>query len=160
MAKVKVIKSEAPHEPASADLVDRKKSEALVIDLKAGEKILIGTSVITNESRQRTRLHIAGDSQILRQKDVMKEADATSPCKRLYFLIQCMYLSDKPYEYHIKFFQQVREIQNAAPSCSLFIMQIGDQILAGHYYKALKKAQELIEHERELLEIALKQAAE
>jgi flagellar biosynthesis regulator FlbT len=40
---------------------------ALIIDLKPGEKILIGTAVITNDS-QRTRLHISGDAAILREK--------------------------------------------------------------------------------------------
>lgn len=53
-------------------LNERKNSMALVIDLKPGEKILIGEAVITNDS-QRTRLHIAGDAPILREKDVMQE---------------------------------------------------------------------------------------
>ncbi len=131
---------------------------ALVIDLKPHEKILVGTAVITNDS-QRTRLHIAGDAPILREKDVLKEEDATTPCKRLYFLVQCMYLSPVPAEYHKAFFDMVREIQGAAPSSSIFIMQIGDHIMAGHYYKALKKSRELIEHEQELIENALKQPA-
>ncbi len=138
---------------------ERKKSMALVIDLKPHEKILIGTAVVTNDS-QRTRLHIAGDAPILREKDVLKEEDATTACKRLYFLVQCMYLAPNPAEYHKDFFDMVREIQNASPSSSLFIMQIGDQIMAGHYYKALKKAKELIEHEQELIQNALQQSAE
>jgi len=55
---------------------------ALVIDLKPGEKLLIGESVITNDS-QRTRLHIAGYSPIIREKDVVKEQEADTPCKRI-----------------------------------------------------------------------------
>ncbi len=157
MTKVAKMKKEAKAEPM--DLIERKSSEALVIDLKPHEKLLIGSSVITNGGN-RTRLHIAGDSQILREKDVMKEEEADSPCKRLYFLIQCMYISDNPYIYHTPFFELVREVQEAAPSCSWFIMQIGDQIITGHYYNALKRARELIAHEKELLEIALGQAAE
>ncbi len=132
---------------------------ALVIDLKPHEKILIGDAVITNDS-QRTRLHISGESPILREKDVLREEDATSPCKRLYFLVQCMYLARNPGEYHEKFFEMVREIQGASPSSTVFIMQIGDHILAGRYYKALKKAKELIEHEKELIDNALRQTAE
>ncbi len=142
------------------DLQDRKESKALSIDLKAGEKLLIGTAVVTNNGGQATRLNIAGAAQILREKDVMKEEEATSPCKRIYFLIQCMYLSENPIEYHKKFFAEVREIQDAAPSCTFFIMQICDQILNGHFYKALKIARQLIEHERELMETALAACAE
>ncbi len=124
---------------------------ALVIDLKPQEKILIGEAVITN-SAQRTRLHIAGDAPIIREKDIMKEEDADTPCKRIYFLIQCMYISKDPKEYHEKYFEYVEEVQKAAPSCSIFFMQINEHIIAGTYYKAMKLAQQLIEHERELLE--------
>lgn len=124
---------------------------ALVIDLKPQEKILIGEAVITNSS-QRTRLHIAGDAPIIREKDIMQEEDATSPCKRIYFLIQCMYIAKKPEDYHERYFDAVKEIQKAAPSSTIFFVQINEQILAGTYYKALKLAQQLIEHERELIE--------
>ena len=55
---------------------------ALIIDLKPGEKILIGEAVITNDD-QRTRLHIAGEAPIMREKDVMKEEQADTPCKRI-----------------------------------------------------------------------------
>jgi flagellar protein FlbT len=126
---------------------------ALVIDLKPGEKILIGTAVITNDST-RTRLHIAGDAPIMREKDVLQEEDANTPCRKIYFLIQCMYLARNPRLYYKKYFDLIREIQEASPSCAIFFMQINDHIITGHYYKAMKVARELIEHERELLDKA------
>ncbi len=124
---------------------------ALVIDLKPQEKILIGEAVITNSS-QRTRLHIAGDAPIIRQKDIMQEDEADTPCKRIYFLIQCMYIAKKPEDYHESYFDAVKEVQKAAPSSTIFFVQINENILAGTYYKAMKLAQQLIEHERELIE--------
>ena len=123
---------------------------ALVIDLKPGEKILIGTAVITNDA-QRTRLHIAGDAPILREKDVMKEEEANTPCKKVYFLIQCMYLARNPKIYFDKYFELIREIQDAAPSTALRFMAINDKILDDAYYKALKEARELIKYEQELI---------
>tara|TARA_B100001989_G_C24538289_1_gene465860 strand:+ start:1625 stop:2014 length:390 start_codon:yes stop_codon:yes gene_type:complete len=123
---------------------------ALVIDLKPQEKILIGDAVITNSS-QRTRLHIAGDAPILREKDILQEENADTPCKRIYFVLQCMYLSHNPKEYHQKYFDMIAEIQKAAPTTAIFFMQINEQIMNDTYYKALKLAQQLIEHERELL---------
>ncbi|MCL4679301.1 MAG: flagellar biosynthesis repressor FlbT [Alphaproteobacteria bacterium] len=128
---------------------------ALVIDLKPNEKILIGEAVITNGA-QRARFQIAGDAPILREKDVMKEDEADTPCKRIYFLIQCMYLARAPREYHKKYFDMVREIQTASPSSSIFFMQINDHIISDSYYKALKVARQLIDHERELIDNALK----
>ncbi len=130
---------------------------ALVIDLKPGEKILIGDAVITNDT-QRTRLHIAGDSPILREKDVLQEEDANSPCTKIYFLIQCMYLAHDPSVYHPRYFDLIKDIQKASPTSSIFFMQINEQIMAGSYYKALKLAKELIKHEEELIEHARKQA--
>lgn len=123
---------------------------ALVIDLKPGEKVLIGTAVITNDS-QRTRLHISGDTPILREKDVMREEDADTPCKKVYMLIQCMYMARNPREYHSKYFELVREIQHAAPSTSFMFLIINEKIIEGAYYKAMKEAKELIKLEEELL---------
>ena len=124
---------------------------ALVIDLKPEEKILIGEAVITN-GPQRAKLHIAGDAPILREKDVMREEEADTPCKRIYFIIQCMYLANNPKDYHKRYFSMVKEVQSAAPTASIFFMQINDEIMSDRYYKALKKAKELIDHENELLD--------
>ena len=123
---------------------------ALVIDFKPGEKILIGEAVITND-KSRTRLHIAGNAQILREKDVMKEEDAQTLCEKIYFLIQCMYLAVDPTQYHKNYFDLAREIQKAAPTTSFMFMIINDKIIDGHYYKAMKEARELIKLEQELL---------
>lgn len=123
---------------------------ALVLDLKPGEKVLIGEAVITNDS-QRTRIHIAGDAPILREKDILQEEEADTPCKRIYFVIQCMYLAREPSEYYDKYFDMVKEVQEAAPSTALFFALINDKIIQGVYYKALKDASELIKYEAELL---------
>ncbi|MBK6897073.1 MAG: flagellar biosynthesis repressor FlbT [Alphaproteobacteria bacterium] len=128
---------------------------ALVIDLKPNEKILIGEAVITNGT-QRARFQIAGDAPILREKDVMKEEEADTPCKRIYFLVQCMYLARTPRDYHKKYFDMVSEIQTASPSSAFFFMQINDHIISDSYYKALKVSRQLIDHERELVSNALK----
>jgi flagellar protein FlbT len=123
---------------------------ALIIDLKPGEKILIGTTVITNDD-QRTRLHIAGEAPILREKDVMFEEQADTPCKKVYLLVQCMYLARNPRSSHPKYFEMLKMIQTAAPSTAVFFMRINEQIIQGHYYRALREAKDLIVHEQELL---------
>lgn len=124
---------------------------ALIIDLKPGEKILIGTAVITNDA-QRTRLHISGEAPILREKDVMQEEEADTPCKKIYFLVQCMYLARNPRDYHPKYFELLKIVQQAAPSTSIYFLRINENIIQGNYYKALREAKDLIGHEAELLE--------
>ena len=123
---------------------------ALVIDLKPEEKVLVGTAVITND-KQRTKLHIAGDAPILREKDVLFEEDADTACKQIYFIIQCMYLARNPREYHSKYFALIKQVLQAAPSTSPLFVQINADIIKGHYYKALKRAQNLIEHENAII---------
>jgi flagellar protein FlbT len=123
---------------------------ALIIDLKPSERIIIGNALITNDVN-RTRLHIEGDSPILREKDIMREQDANTPCKRIYLTIQLMYLSATPLDLHELYFRQIREIQDAAPSTSLIFMKINDFILKNQYYKALKEAHNLIAYEQELI---------
>lgn len=123
---------------------------ALVIDLKPKERIIVGNAVITNDS-QRTRLHIEGGAPILREKDVLREEEANSPCKRIYFIIQLMYLAADASDLYDHYFKAVREVQSAAPSTALMMADISQHILAGHYYKALREARKLIDYEQELI---------
>ena len=123
---------------------------ALVIDLKPGEKILIGTAVITNDT-QRTRLHISGDAAILREKDVMQEQEADTPCKQIYFLIQCMYIAPDPRQYFQKYFELVKNIQQAAPHTAFQFLAINEKIIEGQYYRAMREARDLIRLEEELI---------
>jgi flagellar protein FlbT len=123
---------------------------ALIIDLKPQERIIIGNALVTNDAH-RARLHIEGDAPIMREKDIMREEEANSPCKRIYFIIQLMYLAKNPADLHDDYFRQIREVQDAAPSTTTFFMKMSDYIIKSQYYKALKEARLLIEHERELI---------
>jgi flagellar biosynthesis repressor protein FlbT len=127
---------------------------ALVIDLKPQEKILIGEAVVTNGDA-RARFTIEGDVPILRQKDVMKPEQADTPCKRIYLLVQCMYIARDPRGYHGTYFASVRDVQEAAPSTAPFFADINMHIIAGKYFQALKVAKKLIAYERSLLDHAL-----
>ncbi len=51
---------------------------ALKVELKPKERLIVGDCVITN-SDQRTRLYVSGRSPILREKDIMRMEDASSP---------------------------------------------------------------------------------
>ena len=123
---------------------------ALKVELKPGERILIGECVVTN-SEQRTRLLIEGSAPILRQKDIMTPEQANTPAKRIYLAVQLMYTSREPQRHHELYFSLVRDIVQAAPSTWALIEAINNHILTGEMYKALKDTKKLIAYEEGLL---------
>ena len=104
---------------------------ALKVELKPGEKLLVGNCIITN-SDQRTRLFIDGSAPILREKDILTADTATTPAKRIYLAIQLMYIDD-----------DVKRAEDAYKQLSRDFVEA--------LYKALKAAQRLIEYEQDLL---------
>lgn len=123
---------------------------ALKVELKPGERILIGDCVVTNGDA-RTRLLIEGESPILREKDIMTAERADSPAKRIYLAVQLMYTSRDPRAHHDIYFKLMRDIVQAAPSTWTHIENINNHILTGEMYKALKDAKKLVAYEEELL---------
>ena len=131
---------------------------ALKVEMKPGERMIIGDCVITN-SDQRTRLLIDGDTPILREKDILTAESANTPAKRIYLSVQLMYLSRDPCAHHETYFALMRDILEAAPSTWRYIESINNHILTGELYKALKDAKKLISYEGELLEHATRSAS-
>jgi len=123
---------------------------ALKVELKPGERFILGDSVITNDD-QRTRLFIEGDAPILREKDILRLDDADTPCKKIYLMVQMMYLASDPTPHHDLYFSLVKDVLEAAPSTAPMIDDINNKILTGDMYKALKQTRKLIEYEQELM---------
>lgn len=125
----------------------------LKVELKPGERFILGECLVTNGD-QRTRLLIEGQVAILREKDIMTTAQADSPAKRLYLAVQLMYTARDPIMHHEMYFTLMRELVQAVPSTWPHIEAISNHIMAGEMYKALKSAKTLIAYEKELLEHA------
>ncbi len=118
---------------------------ALLIDLKPHEKVLVGNTLITND-KQKTRLRIEGDAPILREKDTMSDESADTPAKKLYLIIQNIYLApgaEAMNEFN-NYFNQLGSILTIAPHIETFLNQISAHLIQGTYYKALKLVQDLI----------------
>ena len=126
---------------------------ALKVELKPGERILVGESVITNHD-QRAHFLIEGSAPILRERDIMTAQRANTPAKRIYLAVQLMYTSRDPRAQHEVYFALIRDIMQAAPSTMPFLDNINNLILTGQLYKALKEAKKLIAYEKELLDHA------
>jgi flagellar protein FlbT len=125
---------------------------ALTISLKSKEQAVIGGAVVCNDEDRRIHLTIKNNVTILREKDVLKPEDVDTPCKRLYFSIQLMYMDQENCaEYHKVYWKDAEDIVKAAPSCYGIMEKISKFIIAGDYYRALKHCKELIQYERKLL---------
>jgi flagellar protein FlbT len=131
---------------------------SLKVELKPGERIILGECVITNNGH-RTKLIIDGQVPILREKDILTRQTADTPAKRIYLAIQLMYTSKDPRAHHDVYFALVRDITSCAPSVWPFIESINNHILMGELYKALKVAKKLIAYEQELVNHAKRSAS-
>ena len=124
---------------------------ALKVDLKAGERLIIGDCLITNTD-QRARLLIDGDNiPILREKDILTGTTANTPVKRLYLCVQMMYLEKDIPKYQDLYMDFVKELLEAVPSFRKEIEAASKLILSGSLYGSLKEIRKLIKREEELL---------
>lgn len=130
----------------------------LKITLKPNERMIIGGAVVAN-GNGKSEFLVENNVPILREKDILSEHDADTPCKRIYFVIQLMYIDEKKLtEYHNTYWSLVRDVVAAAPSTLALIDQISEQILGSRYYQALKLAKQLIEYEQEVVNNVRKSA--
>ena len=83
--------------------------------------------------------------------DSMTSETADTPCKKIYLVVQLMYLSRDPAVHHDLYFSLMKQTLEAAPSTKPYFERINNQILTGNVYKALKETQSLIEYEKDLL---------
>ncbi len=120
----------------------------LKIELKPHESIIIGESLITNDG-ERTRFYIEGNVPILREKFIMREKEANTPAKRVYFIVQQMYLTKGDKHFQDLYIQYVKDLQAAAPSLIPYLVPISEAILKNEYYEAIKKAGKLLKVEDE-----------
>jgi flagellar protein FlbT len=125
---------------------------ALKITLKPNEKMIVGGAVVTNGNSKNTDLIIENNVPVLRQKDILSEQDATSPCRRIYFIIQLMYIDEENLiEHQSIYWKLIRELLDTVPRLTKHIDQINENILGANFYRALKLAGKLIDYEQEVL---------
>lgn len=123
----------------------------LKLTLKPGERIIVGGAVITN-GHTVANLSIENRVPLLRQKDILTESAADTPCKKIYLIVQLMYIGDGlTSELTQIYWDLVKEVVGAAPSTNELISQISAYIVDSDYYPALKVAKNLITYEEELL---------
>jgi flagellar protein FlbT len=127
---------------------------ALRIELKPRERFILGGAVIRNGDA-RAEWILENNVPILRGKNILSLEEADTPCKRIYFLIQLMYVEgDNLAEHQDTYWALVRDIVEAAPSMIDLIDAINEHIVVGRYYEALKLTRKLINQEERIIQHA------
>ncbi|MCR9220795.1 MAG: flagellar biosynthesis repressor FlbT [Alphaproteobacteria bacterium] len=124
----------------------------LRIKLPAKERIIVNGAVIENAG-DATTIVLHNRADVLRRKEVMSEAEASSPARRVYYALQCAYMFDEErprYAQHAR--QFLHQYLEAAPSAGELAEKIEGLIAEGKLYNALRATQSLIEHEDERLQ--------
>ncbi|TAD88879.1 MAG: hypothetical protein EAZ99_12065 [Alphaproteobacteria bacterium] len=124
----------------------------LKLSLKPHEKILINGAVIEN-CGGRCELAVHNTASLLRQKDIMREEHATTPARRIFFLIQMIYISQEQREQRLALFRQIlAEFIAASPSSVDLVLEINRLVEAADFYAALQVCRKLIQHEQRILD--------
>lgn len=121
---------------------------SLKVELKPGERIIVGSCVITN-SDQRTRLTIEGKLPILREKDILTYEQANTTGKLIYLAVQLMYLEGDFAKLRTEYFALVNAMAVTVPASIPLLDAINNEILTGNLYKAIKASKKLIQFERD-----------
>ena len=129
----------------------------LKLILKPNEKVVINQAVIVNGG-EKSEIILENKASVLRERDIMPEDQADSPAKRIYFVAQMMYMFPTNTSfYQDKFNELAKEFVNAVPSSTPIILEIGEGIIRGNLYGALKKCRKLMRYEEEVLSNVTKQ---
>ncbi len=116
--------------------------------------MIIGGAVIRNGAKA-TDFYVENKVAILREKDILAEQEATTPCRRLYLVIQLMYIDDGNLSnYTGTYWELVKALVDAAPSMVPTLDRISEFLVGGNCYQALKLTQDLIDYEEELIKNA------
>ncbi|MDP3408112.1 flagellar biosynthesis repressor FlbT [Bosea sp. (in: a-proteobacteria)] len=123
---------------------------ALHVELRPGEKVYIGRTLVTN-GKFKASLYLEGREPILKQKDMIDPAEADTVCKRIYVAITDAYLAENAALHDHECFELVKQVAAVAPSLRTMLAEVSKYVLAGEHYTALKLCKHLIEHEAALI---------
>jgi flagellar protein FlbT len=123
----------------------------LKLSLKPHEKIFIGGAVVQNGDGH-AEFTVLNDVPLLREKDILTEMQADSVCRKIYYLVQLMYMDQANLAaYQNNYLMLMGEVLVAAPSTVTFLAEINNELAGSRYYQALKSARKLVDYEQELI---------
>jgi len=134
----------------------------LKLVLKPKEKLIVNGAVVSNGSPRAVTLTFHNKAQLLQQKDVLLQEEATTPLLRTYFALQCMYLDNDNMEtHHNQFVAFSSELFAATGNAEIrgAIAAAVNHVGMGEFYKALSALRAALPVEKRLLDAAQTQRA-
>jgi flagellar protein FlbT len=128
----------------------------LKLKLAAHEKLVVNGAVLVNGA-YRASIVVRNFAHVMREKDVLQEADANTPTKRVYFLVQAMLMQPPPPPELMDSYRKAHAQLSAAfthPDNLAALEEVNGYVLAGDFYKALTRLHPLIAIEATLLNVA------
>lgn len=123
----------------------------LKLDLKHGEKMIINGATLENVGPS-AKILVHNLANILREKEILTQADAATPASRVYFALQCAYMFPESRAEHLGIFKRhLKDYLDACPSARGIVEGIQENVEGKEYYKGLKATRKLIAHELETL---------
>ncbi len=132
----------------------------LRLTLKPNERILINGCVVRNTDR-RQLLVIETHADIVREADLLKESEARTPVKEVYFFIQAALLDPDKRKKLVPIIQ--KRLGKLAPvfhdEVSQHIFEAASHVAQADFYKGMRALRPLIEYEARLFEMIQDRAA-
>ena len=97
-------------------------------------------------------LILQNKASVLREKDIMQEAEAVTPARHVYFPVMMMYLDEAGAgRYYDEFVRRLTEFMGVVrnPQVLSECVNISKHIMEKEYYKALMLCRKLVEYEDE-----------
>ena len=127
----------------------------LKLKLAAHESLIVNGAVLVNGDF-RASLLIRNFTHVMREKDVLREADANTPTRRLYFVVQTMLMQPPPSGALMRTYEELlAQLRDAfvRPENLEILRRVGELVETGDYYKALAALHPLIAYEANLLNV-------
>jgi flagellar protein FlbT len=127
----------------------------LKLKLAAHESLIVNGAVLVNGDF-RASLLIRNFTHVMREKDVLREADANTPTRRLYFIVQTMLMQPPPSAQLLHIYDELLgQLRDAyvRPENTEILRRVDELVKSGDYYKALAALHPLIAYEANLLNV-------
>ena len=129
----------------------------LKIELKPGERAILNGAVIEGANDGRTEFVVLNRAMIMRERHILKEEEANTPVRRLYFALQMIYIEPARKADFLPMFERYASDLDhtlTIPELRFALEQIVNSTKTEQYYEALKICRAMIETEDNLLEYA------
>jgi flagellar protein FlbT len=124
----------------------------MCISLRSGERIYVNGAVLRVD--RKVTLELVNDVAFLLESQVMQVADATTPLRQLYFIVQLMLMSPHDVEEAKALYQEQRSALMAVSENAEILQSlqgIEELVEAKRYYDALRKIRPLFDVEQLIL---------